>query len=433
MVALTSVRGKEEQTFKSLAKFIADGTERDAAVLAIQRIPADHWPKDDAKALLDSLIAYVRKVPAQERTSPAVLDALQLGDALATHLPIDQARAVRKELGELGVRVLRVGTVPEQMRYDKDRLVVKAGKPFEIIFENHDLMPHNLVLAVPGSLEELGKLAEATATQPGAAERQYVPASNKVLLASRLLQPRESQQLTFVAPAKPGVYPVVCTYPGHWSRMYAALYVVEDLDEYLADGEAYLAKNPLPAQDELLKSNRPRKEWKYEDLAAAVEGMSGRSYANGKQMFQVASCMACHKMEGVGVELGPDLTKIDPKQHKPLEILRDMLEPSFRINEKYQTFVFETGAGKLITGIILEEKDGTVKVIENPLAKAEPIVLKAGDIVERKKSPVSIMPKGLLDKLTRDEILDLIAYIQAGGNPKHQLFQGGHDHGGHQH
>jgi hypothetical protein len=70
-----------------------------------------------------------------------------------------------------------------------------------------------------------------------------------------------------------------------------------------------------------------------------------------------------------------------------------------------------------------------VKVIENPLAKAEPVILKKSDIAERKKSPTSIMPKGLLDRLTREEILDLVAYIAAKADPKHKLFQGGHDHG----
>jgi hypothetical protein len=79
--------------------------------------------------------------------------------------------------------------------------------------------------------------------------------------------------------------------------------------------------------------------------------------------------------------------------------------------------------------LVLEEKGDTVKVIENPLVKAEPLVLKKSEIAERKKSPRSIMPKGLLDKLTHEEILDLVAYVVAGGNPKHPPFQGGHDHG----
>jgi hypothetical protein len=58
--------------------------------------------------------------------------------------------------------------------------------------------------------------------------------------------------------------------------------------------------------------------------------------------------------------------------------------------------------------------------------------LKRGDIVERVRSNVSIMPKGLLDKLTRDEILDLIAFVASRGNKGHAFFRNGHhDHAGH--
>jgi len=244
-----------------------------------------------------------------------------------------------------------------------------------------------------------------------------------------LLQPRNSEKLCWTAPKQPGVYPYVCTYPGHWRRMYGALYVVEDLDEYLADAEGYLAKHPLPIADELLKFVRPRKEWKFEELASSVEQMKeGRSFRNGKQIFQAASCVSCHKLGGVGVEIGPDLTKLDPKQNKPTEILRDILDPSFRINDKYQTFTFELESGKVITGLVVAETPEVVKVLENPLAKADPVTIRKADIAERKKSPVSIMPKGLLDKLTREEILDLIAYVAAGANPQNPLFQGGREH-----
>ena len=432
MNALASVRGQEAETFKALVPFAKKDGDRHAALQALQRIPVKHWPQEETKPLLDSLLEYVRKVPVQQRTSPEVLDALQLCDSLASLLPLKEARAVRKELGELGVRVVRVGTVVEQMIYDKERLVVKAGKPVEILFENTDLMPHNFVITQPGAMAEVGEQAEAEATQPGALERNYVPRSRKILLSSRLLQPREAQKLGFIAPSKPGVYPYVCTYPGHWRRMHGALYVVADLDAYLADPEGSLARNPLPILDELLKDNRPRKEWKFDDLASVVTKLEGRSFANGRQMFQVANCMACHKFGGVGTELGPDLAKLDPKQDRPVEILKDILEPSFRINEKFQSWVIETNKGKIVTGLIVKETPEAYEVLENPLAKAKPVVIKKTDVADRKKSPVSIMPKGLLDKLTREEILDLIAYVASKGDQKNKLFQGGHDHG-HQH
>lgn len=429
MNALTYVRGQETPTFTALARFVHTGVERDAAIRAIERIPATYWPAEEVRPLLDSVLSYIRKLPVRDRTSAGALDAMQLGEVLASLLPLDQAKMVRRQLGELGVRMLRVGTIPDMMLFDKERLVVQTGKPVEILFENTDIMPHNLVITEPGALEEVGLLAEATGTQPGALERQYVPSSSKILLASRLLQPRGSQKLRFNAPRQPGVYPYVCTFPGHWRRMFGALYVVPNLEEYQADAEGYLAKHPLPLRDELLKFARPRKEWKLEDLASTVEQLDhGRSFSNGKQIFTVANCVACHRLNGTGYEIGPDLTKFDAKW-TPIDILKELLDPSARINEKYYSYTFALQSGNVVTGLILEQTPDKIKVIENPLLKTQPLVLKRADIAETRKSPTSLMPKGLLDKLTREEILDLIAYVFARGNGNDKLFQGEHDHG----
>jgi putative heme-binding domain-containing protein len=429
MQALTTVRGQEERTFKDLAPFVIQNRDRVAAVAALLRIPTQFWPAESAKPLTDVLLAQVRATPPAGRTTPAVLNEMQLADGLAALLPKDLAKHVRRELGELGVRSLRIGTVTDQMLFDKERLAVQAGKAAEIVFENTDLMPHNFALIQPGSLEEVGTLAEAQATEAGALERNYIPRSSKIIFASRLLQPKDSQTLSFTAPTQPGVYPYVCTYPGHWRRMFGAMYVVADLDEYRADPEGYLAAHPLPVRDELLKFNRPRKEWTFAELEPAVpESLHGRSFANGKQMFTVANCIACHKVNAVGQEIGPDLMKLDDK-FKPADILRDIIEPSWRIDEKFQNFVFELKSGKSVTGLILEETPARVKLIENPLAKAAPIVLDKADIASREKSPNSMMPKGLLDKLTREEILDLLAYVVSRGDMKATVYSGGHEHG----
>jgi putative heme-binding domain-containing protein len=429
MRALPSVRGKEAESARVLLSFLANPAERGHAAAALLRIAPAHWPKDSVPQALEHVMAFVRGVPASERSTPAVVDALQVADGLATLLPLDQARAVRKELGELGVRMLRLATVPDQMIFDQDRMVVRAGKPVEILLENPDLMPHNFALVQPGALEEVGNLAETTATAPDALARHYIPRSDRILVASQLLQPRESQKLAFTAPAQPGVYPYVCTYPGHWRRMYGALYVVADLDDYLADPESYLSRHPLPIRDELLKFNRPRKEWKFEDLADAVAKLDhGRSFAAGKSLFQIASCTACHKLNGVGAEIGPDLTQYD-KTWKPTDILREVVDPSHRIHEKFQTWVIETRQGRLITGLIVAENRDEIKLIENPLASATPIIIKLTDVEARQKSPKSVMPTGLLDKLTKEEILDLLAYVIARGDAAHPLFEGHASHG----
>ncbi len=432
MNAVPFVRGQELPTFRTLAKFVRENVDRHAAIVALQKVPTAYWPADEAKPLLESLIASIRQIPIQDRTSPIALDALQLGDTLASLIPADAAKSMRRELAGLGLRVIRVGTVLEQMRYDIDRIVVQAGKPVQILFENSDMMPHNFVVTRPGALEQIGLLAEATATQADAPRRQYVPVSAKILLASRLLQPREIEKLNFTAPTQSGVYPYVCTYPGHWRRMFGALYVVEDLEQYLAAPESYLASHRLPVADPLLQSSRPRKEWRFDDLASSIAQLDvGRSYSNGKELFEVASCVSCHRLNGVGKEFGPDLTKLDPKQ-TPADLLRNILEPSTKINDKYYAYLFELESGQIVTGLIVEETPNLVKIVENPLASTEPKVLKKSEITGRKQSQASIMPKGLLDKLTREEILDLISFIAAGGDPNHPLFQGSHA-GGHGH
>ncbi len=434
MIALTQVRGKEAEAFAELAKFVTAGNDRLAAIRAMARIPRTFWAKDLAKPLLEPIVADVKKTPVAERTSPAALDALEFADALVSLLPPDEAKLRRAELRELGVRVIRLGTVFEKMAFDKETLVVQAGKPVEFLLENTDLMPHNFVIVQPGSLEEIGLLSEASAQDPKFAVRQFVPFSDKVLAGSRLLQPRDSQRLPFVAPTEPGVYPYVCTYPGHWRRMYGALYVVSDLDAYEANPEAYLAAANLPIRDALLKDRRPRTEWKLEDLADAVSHLEGgRSFATAKQMFTAASCVACHKLDGAGNQLGPDLTQLDAKL-QPLDILKELLDPSAKINEKFQTQVFQLESGVTVTGLVVEETLAVVKIVENPLAKAAATEIKVGDIMARKNSATSIMPKGLLDKLTREEILDLVALIHARGKKEHAVFgtaAGGH--GGHRH
>jgi putative heme-binding domain-containing protein len=220
--------------------------------------------------------------------------------------------------------------------------------------------------------------------------------------------------------------------------MFGALYVVEDLDAYRADPEGYLARHPLPVADALLKSNRPRQAWTFDELSSALEQLNpgqGRSFADGKQMFQVANCQACHRLNGVGNAFGPDLSQLDPAR-SPAEILRDILEPSARIDAKYATSVFDTESGKVLSGLVLEETPEAVKVIENPLAQVPAVVLKRSEIVARAQSPTSLMPRGLLDPLTREEVLDLLAYIVARGDLRHPLYQApsAHEHqhrGGH--
>jgi plastocyanin len=109
--------------------------------------------------------------------------------------------------------VLRVQAVPNQMQFAPAELRVRAGQPVRLVFENPDLMPHNLLLTAPDAAEEVGALADVMAAEPGALARHYVPASPLILHATPLVEPGRRAELAFTAPATPGRYPYLCTFP----------------------------------------------------------------------------------------------------------------------------------------------------------------------------------------------------------------------------
>ena len=427
--SLTAIPGHEAEKFLDLASLVKADHHRSAAISALRTIPEQHWAPKELPGLIDNVMGYLSGIPARFRTAGPALEAVALAKSLSTKLPAAQAKAIADRLENLDVRVIAIGTVVERMIFDKETIVVQAGKPIEFRFANTDNMPHNLAIVQPGSLEEIGQLAEATGRDADAKDRHFIPKSNKVLLGSRLLASGENQSLSFEVPQQPGVYPYVCTYPGHWRRMYGALFVVANLEEYQANPDAYLAAHPLPVRDELLKSIGRNTEWKYDDLVGDIKKLPhGRSFDVGKNLFKVANCVGCHKLNNEGRELGPDLTKIEPKKHTTEELLRSILEPSKEIAEKFQSHAFVLDSGKVVTGMIVSETPTEIKVLVDPLSKGEPAVFQKSEIEERKKIPISIMPQGLLNKLTREEILDLIAYVFARGDKKHTLFDEHHHH-----
>lgn len=120
---------------------------------------------------------------------------------------------------------LRVQAIPNQMQFAPRELRAKAGRPVRIVFENPDSMPHNFVLVAAGAEEEIGVLADQMASDPTSLAKHYVPASSKVLHATPLVNPAGRAELTFTAPAQPGRYPYLCTFPGHWRIMRGVLVV----------------------------------------------------------------------------------------------------------------------------------------------------------------------------------------------------------------
>ena len=139
-------------------------------------------------------------------------------------------------------------------------------------------------------------------------------------------------------------------------------------------------------------------------------------------MFDVAGCSKCHVIAGEGTKLGPDLTDVQ-QRYKGAKLLEQILAPSTQINKQYQTYSLLTTQGETITGLILLEESDAYHVLPNPLKPEEIRIVKKTHLETMEASSVSTMPTGLLMTLEKDEILDLLSFIEAGGNSNHANFR----------
>jgi len=118
-----------------------------------------------------------------------------------------------------------IQAVPNQLQFAPKEVRVKAGAKVRLVFENPDLMLHNLLIVAPGAAVEIGALADVLAAGADGLALGYCPKSDKVLHATPLVQPGQKAELLFTAPAAPGSYPYLCTFPGHWRVMRGVLVV----------------------------------------------------------------------------------------------------------------------------------------------------------------------------------------------------------------
>ena len=112
------------------------------------------------------------------------------------------------------------------MTYDKKELTVVAGQTVAIEFTNPDTAQHNFLLAAPGSLKAIGAAADDMVKKDTGDDVNYVPKMPQILFAAPVLEPKKTTKFEFKAPATPGQYVIVCTFPGHWKTMNAVLNVV---------------------------------------------------------------------------------------------------------------------------------------------------------------------------------------------------------------
>ena len=410
ILAMPGLGGEASEIFSQISEQLRAPELEESSVLSLLKVDLTGTSATAAKPVAEFLVARAEGTPANERTSNRFIDAAQLVDRLLQALSDADARSLRQRMQAISVRVIRIKTVAEEMRYDVKYFVAAADKPIQLVLQNEDLMPHNLVIVRPGSLKEVAMQA-ATMTPDALTEgKQYVPAVDQVLFATKMIQAGKQERLTFDAPRVPGEYPFVCTYPNHWMRMYGVMVVVEDLDAFL--------QKPIEPKDPIGNNRSFVKNWKLDDFEQPLEsGMRGRTKEIGAKIFSEATCLQCHVVGGKGGRVGPELDTVFKRhQQDSLAVLREIIDPSHKIDPKYASHSVLTLDGQVYSGVIVAESEKSISLINNP-DQPKPTVIPRTEIDDMVQSPKSIMPAALLDQFTQDEIFELLAYLKAADAP----------------
>jgi putative heme-binding domain-containing protein len=187
----------------------------------------------------------------------------------------------------------------------------------------------------------------------------------------------------------------------------------------LSDAEkqqyAVLTNQPIEqSEPKLPEETRPVvKNWGLTDFSELSETTwEGRNMKNGEQMFVVGQCYKCHQIAGSGGSVGPDLTAAG-RRFNPHDLLETLIDPSKEVSDQYRATNFQMDDGRMVTGRIANLAGGTYMVQTNMLDPGNFTNLNAANIEDQKPSTVSMMPKGLLDTMTKDDVLDLLAYLRA--------------------
>ncbi len=137
--------------------------------------------------------------------------------------------------------------------------------------------------------------------------------------------------------------------------------------------------------------------------AGATVAGDGRD-SRGRAIF-VKTCQQCHTLFGTGGKVGPDLTGSNRGDINYL--LENIIDPNAVIPNDYRAWNLETKDGRNITGIVTKQDDKSVTV----LTQNETLVIPRGDLASLQQSALSMMPEGLLQSLTPQEVQELLFYL----------------------
>lgn len=172
----------------------------------------------------------------------------------------------------------------------------------------------------------------------------------------------------------------------------------------------------LPQNVDALAELRARavvQDWEVADLFSTDESVfENRNIENGRRVFATAQCYKCHRFQGEGGLVGPDLTAAG-RRFNQQNLLEALVEPSKVVSDQYEATLFVMDDGQQIAGRVINLNGENYLVQQDMMNPGALTPVNSKFVEEMAPSPVSMMPDGLLDTFTRDEVYDLIAFIRS--------------------
>ncbi len=170
-------------------------------------------------------------------------------------------------------------------------------------------------------------------------------------------------------------------------------------------------------------AGRAEKKWTLDELSqAASTNLKQRDFANGRKMFAAAGCYACHRFQNHGGMTGPDLTSAG-RRYSAHDLIDQVIHPSKVINDQFSSVMIATDDGLVHTGVVVNLNGDRLTLNTDLTDPSKRVSINRNTIEEMVVSKTSPMPAGLFNRMTKDEILDLIAYLISGGNSGHEYFR----------
>jgi putative heme-binding domain-containing protein len=448
---LEKLHGKQDPKAADAAwPHLASGDRwlRSAARVVLEHQPAAGWverafAEPDATARLEALLALARQsAPCPYHTEKAAKPDPRTGVAPTTAAPTAAQAALRDRL-LASLRSMDFAKLTKDQKLAHARLAQivlhRYGQPdatglaaltaqYDAAYPAADFELNWLLTETLGFLQSptlaakaMGLVAAAGSQEP---EMEFMR-SLRMLKTGWTPALREQQLHWFVKAA---------SYRGGSSFVKFIEFIRNDaLNTFTAEETARHATLIATAKNPPVKSayenvgaifaGRTPTNWTLDELATAAEtGLKGRDFATGRKMFGAAACFACHRYGNAGGMNGPDLTGAGGR-YSPRDLLDQIIHPSKEINEQFAPVVVTRQDGSTVSGVIVNLNGDSVQINTDLSDPDQRVSVDRKQVRSIEVSKVSPMPPMLLNMLTKEEVLDLVAFVLSGGDKEHRFFK----------